>query len=107
MLPSIFIRLLLQSHLGECRQDKGSLVDLRIVVLAQSALLLLGPGAQRDLDVAVGVLAADHEANLARRVGRDGSVGILGHREDLAAVLLELGDKREVEPLVLGCKPIS
>jgi len=82
-------------------------VDLRVVVLAQSALLLLGPGAQRDLDVAVGVFAADHEANLARRVGRDSSVGILGHREDLAAVLLELGDEREVEPLVLGCKPTS
>lgn len=79
-------------------------MDLSVVVAALGFLLVGGPLADRDLDVAVGVLAADHEADLAGGVGRDGGVGVLGHREDLLAVLLELGDKRQVQPLVLSCK---
>jgi len=78
-------------------------VDILVVVAAQALLLLAGPGAQRLLDVAVGVLAADHEADLARGVGRDGGVGVLDDGEDLLAGLLQLGDERDVEPLVLSC----
>jgi hypothetical protein len=78
-------------------------VDLRVVVPAQLALLLLAPGAERHAHVAVGVLAADHEADLARRVSWDGGVGVLGHREDGGTVLLELCDERQVQPLVLSC----
>ena len=77
-------------------------MDLLVVVAAQTLLLLGGPGTNGLLDVAVGVLAADHEADLARRVGRDGGVGVLGDGEDFLAVFLELGDERKVEPLVLG-----
>lgn len=93
----------MQSLLGKVGQDKAGLVDLGIVVLALLLLLRGGPGADGLLDVAVGVLAADHEANLARGVGGDGGVGVLGDGEDLLAVLLELGNEREVEPLVLSC----
>lgn len=78
-------------------------MDLGVVVLALLVLLLGGPLAQGHLDVGVGVLAADHEANLARRVGGDGGVGVLGDGKDLLAVLLELGDEGQVQPLVLGC----
>lgn len=77
-------------------------MDLRVVVSAQLLLLLRSPGPNGHLDVAVGVLAADHEANLSRRIGWDGSIGVLGNREDLLAVLLQVGDERQVEPLVLS-----
>jgi len=77
-------------------------VDLLVVVLAKLVLLGLGPLADGLLEVAVGVKAADHEADLARGVGGDGGVGVLDVGEDLLAVLLELGDQGEVEPLVLG-----
>ena len=67
---------------GKCGQNECRLVDVLAVVLAQLLLFLGGPGAKRLLDVAVAVLAADHEANLARRVGWDGGVRVLGDRED-------------------------
>lgn len=79
-------------------------MDLLGVVLAELVLFLLRPGANGLLEVAVGILAADHEADLARWVGGDGGVGVLDVGEDGLAVLLELGDQWEVEPLVLGCK---
>lgn len=94
---------LFQGLSSEGREDEAGLVDLGVVVLAQLDLLLRGPLAQRNFDVGLGVLGANHEADLARRVGGDGGVGILGHGEDLTTLLLELGDKREVEPLVLSC----
>lgn len=78
-------------------------MDLLVVVSVPLLLLLIGDGPQRDLNIGVLVLGADHEANLAGRVGRDGGVGVLNGREDFAARLLELGDELEVEPLVLGC----
>lgn len=98
------IQHLLQGLSSEGRQDERSLVDVRVVVSAQLLLLLLGPRPQGHLDIGVGVLAAHHEADLARGVGRDGGVSVLGNGEDLLAVLLELGDELQVEPLVLGCE---
>lgn len=79
-------------------------MDLGVVVLA--LLLLLGgsPAADGGLQVTSSVLGADHEADLAGGVGGNGGVGVLDSGEDGLAVLLELGDKREVKPLVLGCK---
>ena len=78
-------------------------MDVLVVVAAELLLLLGGPGAERLTDVAVGVLAADHEADLAGGVGGDGGVGVLGDGEDLLAGLLEVGNQGEVEPLVLSC----
>ena len=78
-------------------------MDLGRVVSALLILLLLGPGSEGVLDVGLGVLGADHKANLARGVSRDGGIGIFDSGEDLSAVLLELGDERKVQPLVLGC----
>lgn len=97
------IARLLQGLLGEVGKDERGLVDLGVVVTAELLLLLGGPGAEGNLDVGVGVLGADHEADLARGVGRDGGVGVLSDGENLLAVLLELGDQGKVEPLVLGC----
>jgi hypothetical protein len=79
-------------------------VDLLAVVSAQLLFLLLRPGPYWLLDVALSILAADHEADLSRGVGWNGSVCVFGDWEDLLAIFLELGDKLEVEPLVLSCQ---
>jgi len=79
-------------------------VDIRVIVPAQSLLLLARPATDRLAHVALGVLAAHHEADLARRVGGDGGVGVFGDGEDLLAGLAEVGNEREVEPLVFGCR---
>jgi hypothetical protein len=79
-------------------------VNVLVVVAAETLLLLAGPGADGLADIAVGVLAADHEADLAGWVGGDCGVGVFGDGEDLLAGLLEVGDEREMEPLVLGCE---
>lgn len=100
-LPSLEF-CLLKSLLGKGRQHKASLVDLGVVVPALGLLLLGGPRAERDLDIAAGVLAADHEADLARGVGGNGGVSVLGDGEHLLAVLLEAGDQGQVKPLVLS-----
>jgi len=84
-------------------QDERGLVDIGVVVSAELLLLLRCEGAQGLGEVSVGVLAADHEANLSGGVSWDGRVGVLDVGEDLLAVLLELGDQWKVEPLVLGC----
>ncbi len=88
---------------GKVGEDEAGLVDLGVVVSAKLDLFLRGPLAQGNADVGIGVLAADHEADLSGWVGRDGRVGVLGHREDLFAVLLEVGNQGEVKPLVLSC----
>lgn len=77
-------------------------MDIRVVVAELRVLLLGGEAAERSLHVAGGVLGADHKADLAGGVGGDGGVGVLDGREDLLAVLLELGDQWQVEPLVLS-----
>ena len=96
-----------QSLAGEGGQNESSLVDLLAVVLAKLVLLLGRPAAERLLEVALAVLGADHEANLARGVGRNGGVGVLDVREDSLARLLEVSDDVEVQPLVLSWESIS
>jgi hypothetical protein len=79
-------------------------VNVLVVVAAETLLLLAGPGADGLADIAVGVLAADHEADLTGGVGGDCGVGIFSDGEDLLAGLLEVGDERQMQPLVLGCE---
>jgi hypothetical protein len=79
-------------------------VDLGRVVSELGILLLLGPGSEGVLDIGLGVLGADHEADLARGVGGDGGEGVLGDGEDGTTVLLETSDEREMEPGALSCK---
>lgn len=78
-------------------------MNILVVVATQPLLLLARPGANGLAHVAAGVLAADHEADLAGGVGGDGGVGVFGDGEDFLAGLLEVGNQLEVEPLVLGC----
>ena len=78
-------------------------MDLLIVVSTQLILLLSIPAPQRRFDISVLVFAADHEADLARGIGKDGSVGVLDSREDFLAGFLEVGNEGEVEPLVFRC----
>jgi len=77
-------------------------MNLRIIVPAKLILLLPTPLPQGLTDIAISVLAADHEADLAGGVGGDGGIGVFDGWEDFFAVFLQLGDKGEVEPLVLG-----
>jgi len=62
-------------------------MHLLVVVLAVLVLLGSRPTPQRLLDVNLGVLAADHEADLARRVCWDSGETILGDREGLTEFL--------------------
>lgn len=77
-------------------------MDSSVVVAAQLLFLLWGPFAEWLAEIAIGVLAADHESNLTRWVGRNGGIGVLDVWEYFLAVLLKLGDQWEMEPLVLG-----
>lgn len=77
-------------------------MDLGVVVSAKLVLLLWAPATQRLANIALGILAANHEANLAGWVGRDSGVCVLNGWEDFLAVLLKLSDQWEVEPLVLS-----
>jgi hypothetical protein len=97
------IGILSQSSSGEGWQDEASLVDSLVVVSTKLVLFLRSPATQWLGDIALGVLAADHEADLAGWVGGDGGVGVLDGWEDLLAVGLQLGDEWEVKPLVFGC----
>ena len=56
---------LLQRSPSKGRQDERSLVDLLVVVLAKRLLLFSGEGTERLGDITVGILAADHETDLA------------------------------------------
>ena len=91
-----------QSGTSEGRENEASLVDVGVVVPAQLVFLLGSPAPQWRCEIAISVLAADHEADLAAGVSWNGSVGIFDVRENLLAVLLELGDQWEVDPLVLS-----
>jgi hypothetical protein len=102
--PPFYAHLIPKRLLGELGQHKGGLVDLLAVVPEDLVLLLGGPGADGLLDVGGAVLGADHEADLAGRVGRDRGPAVLGHGEDLLALLLQAGDHGHVEPGVLGCE---
>lgn len=93
---------LFQSLSCESWKDERCLVDLLVVVSVDGLLLLCGPRSEWVLNITVGVLAADHEADLTTWVGWDGGVCVFDSWEDLLAVLLQLGDEWKVEPLVLG-----
>lgn len=100
LLPSLLLRESLGSKVG---QDESGLMDSGVVVLALLDLLLGSPLPQGLLYINAGVLAADHEADLTGGVGGNSSEAVLGNREDGAAVLLDLLDQRQVEPLTLSC----
>ena len=85
-----------KSFAGKHRQNEGCFVNLLAVVLAQLFLFFGSPATKRLFEVAVGVLAAHHEANLAGGVGRDRRVGVFDCGKDLLACFLEVGDKGHV-----------
>ena len=78
---------------SECGQNERCSVNVLVVVFAELLLLLSGPASKWLFQVPVCILATDHEADLARRVGRDRGVCVFDGREDLFAVFLELGDE--------------
>ena len=78
-------------------------MNIRIIVPTQPLLLLTRPGPHRLAHIAARILAADHEADLAGGVGGDGGVGVFGDGEDLFAGVAQVGNQREMQPLVFGC----
>ena len=93
-----------KGKLREVGQNKGRLVNILVIVAEELLLLLRFECAKRLGEITIGILAADHEADLARGVSWDGRIGVLDIREDFFAVLLQLGDQWKVEPLVFGCR---
>lgn len=92
-LPPHHLTSLLPQRLPrKVRQHKTRAVDLLIVIPAQLLLLLGAPFPQRRFHVAILVFAADHEADLAGGVGRDGGVGVFDGGEDFFAGFFEVGD---------------
>jgi hypothetical protein len=79
-------------------------MDLLAVVLAMLLLFLRSPGTEGLLKVAVGVLAANHETDLAGWIGRDRGIRVLDVRENLLARLLQGSNEGHMEPLILGYK---
>lgn len=77
-------------------------MDLLVVVSAFLRLLLRRPAPQGFLHVDLGVLAANHETDLAGGVCGDSGETVFSNREDFAARLLNVLDQVKVEPLVLG-----
>jgi hypothetical protein len=69
-------------------------MDISIVVPAQLILFFRSPATQWLADIAVCILTADHEADLARRVGGNCRVSVFDGWEDFLAILLQLGDER-------------
>ena len=78
-------------------------MNLSVVVTAKFILLISSPTANGLGNIAIGILAADHEANLPRWIGWNGSICVLNGWENLLAVLLQLGDQWKMEPLVFSC----
>jgi hypothetical protein len=64
-LPVSRLGRLSQSFPGKAGKNKARSVDVLVVVFAQFLLLRGIPGSQRLLEVALWVLAADHETDLA------------------------------------------
>lgn len=77
-------------------------MDLLGVVSVDLVVLLVRERSQGSLDVGIGILGANHETNLTRGVGGDGSVSVLNNGEDLLAGLLEVRDDLEMEPNALA-----
>lgn len=77
-------------------------MDLFIIVPAELLLFFKLPLPQWHLHVSAGILAADHESYLARRVRRDSGVGIFDRGEYFFATFLQVGDEAQVQPLVFG-----
>lgn len=91
-----------QCFAGESWKDERCAVDVSIVVFAKLLFLFWTPLSHRLFQVAVGILAADHEADLTGRICRYGRVCIFDVREHLATIFLDLGNQRHVKPLVFG-----
>lgn len=84
------------------RQHEARPVDLLVVIPAQLLLLFRAPAPEGLLNIALGVLAAYHEADLARGVCRNGGVGVFDGGEDFQAGFAEITYEAEVEPLVFS-----
>ena len=91
-----------QSLASKHGEHKRSLMDLLAVILAMLLLFLRSPGTEGLLKVAVGVLAANHETDLARGVRWNRGIRVLDVGENLLARLLQRSNEGHMKPLILG-----
>jgi len=82
-------------------EDEAGRVNFLIIVPAQLLLFLYAPAPERLAHIPIFGFTADHESDLAASVSRDSSVGILNGRKDFFAGFLEVGNKGQMQPLIL------
>jgi hypothetical protein len=68
-------------------------MNISVIVSAKLLLLFRREASHRLLDIALGVLAADHEADLARGIGGNSRVCVFDDGEDFFAGFLQVGDQ--------------
>jgi hypothetical protein len=90
------ILIVIQNGASQFRENKGSRVQCLVIVFGTLDLT------NRCAKVTAGGLGHDDESDLARWVGRDGSVSVLGGGENSRSHGSELLDKREVDPKALA-----
>ena len=78
-------------------------MNLLAVVFAQLLFFFGSPCPHGLLHIALGVLAADHESDLAARIGWNSGVRVLGNGKHLLTGLLKILNEGEMQPLVFGC----
>jgi len=77
-------------------------VNLLVIVFVDLLFFLRAPAPERGLEISLSILRADHEANLARWISRNGRISVFDVGENFFAVGLKLGDQWQVEPLVFS-----
>lgn len=92
------MHLFIQSLLGKLRQDESSLVDLRVVITTELIFLLLGERTKGFSEVDAGILGTHDVTDLTGGISGDASVSILDLRVEVLTEILDLSDKRKMEP---------
>lgn len=80
------------------RQDEGSLMDIRVVVTTELIFLLLGEATERFSEVDASILGAHDVTNLTTGVSGDTGVSVFNLRVKVLTEILDLSDKRKMEP---------
>lgn len=91
-----------QKGAGPSRQHERGFMNFGIVVSVLLLLFVDIVDAQRLVDFTRGILAADHESDLARRIGGNSRVCVFGDRKNFRAGFLEIANQGHVQPDVFS-----
>jgi hypothetical protein len=76
-------------------------VNLRVIVATELILLFGSEFTKRNLEVSIGVLGTHDMTDLTRGVSRDAGVSVFDLRVKVLTEILDLSDKRKMEPHAL------